>query len=219
MPILGTIADLFSPNDPELVKKTLGRMSEQDIWNDVFSTKLIHVLDNIDSVKSEIRKGLRTVETSSKDGISAMARAERLYEKASLDITEAKGYLDRTVSHLSAAQSITEQATRVLNSQIGSVRGMTEQATRHFQAAQERLSSSDKTLQRAREMAAVAERKHLRSAQQFRTAIFYISLAVALSWIAMAWLMLRPTVPIWIALALSISLMFATILFHQRAKT
>lgn len=39
--LLKAYGDLFSPNDPELVAKTLTRISEQDTWNDVFSTKLI----------------------------------------------------------------------------------------------------------------------------------------------------------------------------------
>ena len=38
MGIMKKIGDLVSPNDPELVEKTLARLDEQDRWNDVFST-------------------------------------------------------------------------------------------------------------------------------------------------------------------------------------
>ena len=50
MGILKRVGDLLSPNDPELVEKTLARLTEQDTWNDVFSTKLIELLDKIDQV-------------------------------------------------------------------------------------------------------------------------------------------------------------------------
>jgi hypothetical protein len=53
--LLGDVAKWFGPEDAELVKKTLTRMDEQDKWNDVFSTKLIELLDNIDILKKEIR--------------------------------------------------------------------------------------------------------------------------------------------------------------------
>ena len=48
--ILKRVGDLLSPNDTELVEKTLARLTEQDTWNDVFSTKLIELLDKIDQV-------------------------------------------------------------------------------------------------------------------------------------------------------------------------
>jgi hypothetical protein len=61
--LLGDVAKWFGPEDAELVKKTLTRMDEQDKWNDVFSTKLIELLDNIDILKKEIRERMRRVES------------------------------------------------------------------------------------------------------------------------------------------------------------
>lgn len=63
MSLLGDVAKWFGPEDAELVKKTLTRMDEQDKWNDVFSTKLIELLDNIDILKKEIRERMRRVES------------------------------------------------------------------------------------------------------------------------------------------------------------
>ncbi|MGB7768033.1 MAG: hypothetical protein WBN22_04165 [Verrucomicrobiia bacterium] len=95
MSILKTVKDLIDPSDPELVEKTLARIAEQDIWNDVFSTKLIDVLDNVDGLKSELRKRMRSVEQS---GI------------------EAKQSLEQSASHLARACSVEEKATRDLQS-------------------------------------------------------------------------------------------------------
>jgi hypothetical protein len=59
MSIMSSVGKLLSPNDPELVEKTLARITEQDTWNDVFSTKLIELLDNIDQINGEIRQRMR----------------------------------------------------------------------------------------------------------------------------------------------------------------
>lgn len=63
MSLLIDFAKWFGPEDTELVKKTLTRIDEQDKWNDVFSTKLIELLDNIDGLKKEIRERMRRVES------------------------------------------------------------------------------------------------------------------------------------------------------------
>ncbi|HTF66509.1 MAG TPA: hypothetical protein VK638_27875 [Edaphobacter sp.] len=43
--------------------KTLSRLAEQDTWNDVFSTKLIELLDKSDQLKREIRESMRRADT------------------------------------------------------------------------------------------------------------------------------------------------------------
>jgi len=45
--LLSDVAKWVGPEDAELVKKTLTRIDEQDKWNDVFSTKLIELLDTV----------------------------------------------------------------------------------------------------------------------------------------------------------------------------
>lgn len=78
MGILTGFSNLLSPKDPELVQKTLARIDEQDKWNDVFSTKLIEILDNIDLLKREHRQRLRDFE-----GARIRAEeAERLMRRA-----------------------------------------------------------------------------------------------------------------------------------------
>jgi hypothetical protein len=59
MNIINRTLKLLTPDDPELVAKTLVRIDEQDKWNDVFSTKLIELLDNIDAIKKENREKSR----------------------------------------------------------------------------------------------------------------------------------------------------------------
>lgn len=72
------ILDAFRPSDPELVEKTLSRLTEQDQWNDVFSTKLIEILDKVDQLKAEIRQRLR--------------RADERIQKAE-SVTQAESFL------------------------------------------------------------------------------------------------------------------------------
>jgi hypothetical protein len=74
--ILKAVGELLSPNDPELIEKTLARIDEQDKWNDVFSTKLIELLDNMDLVKSELRERMRSVEAANDAASATMERAE-----------------------------------------------------------------------------------------------------------------------------------------------
>ena len=80
MKILNEVGKLLSPNDPEVVEKTLTRLNEQDTWNDVFSTKLIEVLDSIDTFRAETRSSLLAVERSRQEAVevkSAIARSWR----------------------------------------------------------------------------------------------------------------------------------------------
>lgn len=57
-----SLGDVLSPNDPELVEKTLARIDEQDQWNDLFSTKLIELLDGLDGFKADARKRMLRIE-------------------------------------------------------------------------------------------------------------------------------------------------------------
>jgi hypothetical protein len=52
--LLKGVANALSPADPELIEKTLERLAEQDMWNDVFSTKLIETLDALETTKSTL---------------------------------------------------------------------------------------------------------------------------------------------------------------------
>lgn len=70
------------PRDPELVKKTLTRIDEQDKWNEVFSTTLIKLLDNIDLLKSEMRERMRSAESITQTATANQLNAARLFRTA-----------------------------------------------------------------------------------------------------------------------------------------
>jgi hypothetical protein len=57
------LGKLPSPNDSELVEKTLARIADQDTWNDVLSTKLIELVDNIDGLQRDLRERMRRIES------------------------------------------------------------------------------------------------------------------------------------------------------------
>jgi hypothetical protein len=77
MGIMKAIGDILSPNDPELVEKTLSRLVQQDQWNDVFSTVLLEMLEGNDSLKAEIRKSLREAK-------GELNRAQQLFKTISV---------------------------------------------------------------------------------------------------------------------------------------
>jgi hypothetical protein len=76
--LLRDIGNVLSPNDPELVEKTLKRLEEQDLWNDLFSTKLIEVLDALDDIKSASKSKVSSVELESTDLARRTLLAARL---------------------------------------------------------------------------------------------------------------------------------------------
>jgi hypothetical protein len=84
--ILNEIGKIVSPNDPALVEKTLTRLEEQDTWNDVFSTKLIELLDNVDAIKIETRAKLRSLEELATQSRSELASAQHTTRLARLTV-------------------------------------------------------------------------------------------------------------------------------------
>src|SRR3954447_16453593 len=97
------LGELVSPNDPELVEKTLSRIAEQDRWNDVFSTKLIELLDKIDAVKSEIRDRIRVAEDVTANASKSLAAVQAVHEQALRTSLEAQRLLDQAAFQLTTA--------------------------------------------------------------------------------------------------------------------
>jgi hypothetical protein len=62
--LMKAVGNVVSPNDPELVRLFGQHVKEQEGWNDLFSTKLIEVLDKIDELRSEARATLRKGESA-----------------------------------------------------------------------------------------------------------------------------------------------------------
>jgi hypothetical protein len=200
---MSRIGDLLSPNDPELVEKTLARIAEQDTWNDVFSTKLIEVLDNIDLLKTEHRQKLRAVEAAAQNASASLGQAEGAHKKASESILEAKRTLDESTRQLDRARSSATDAARQLR------------------AAEDRLQSSDQNLQKARERERLSEQKHVSAVRLLQRIIQYSVWAVAISWTAtvwFAWLALRPGLPVWGACVASAIVIAAAVLIPREVK-
>jgi hypothetical protein len=84
--LLNEIGKFVAPNDPVLVEKTLTRLEEQDTWNDVFSTKLIELLDNVDAIKIETRAKLRSLEELAAQSQSELASAQSATRLARLAV-------------------------------------------------------------------------------------------------------------------------------------
>ena len=203
MSIMSRIGDLLSPNDPELVEKTLARIAEQDTWNDVFSTKLIELLDTIDLLKTEHRQKLRVAEAAAQNASASLEQAEGAHKRASESILEAKRTLDESAGQLDRARSSAADAERQLR------------------AAEARLQSSDQNVQKARELASLSEQKHVSAVRLLRRIIHYAVWAVALSWTAtvwFAWLALRPGLPLWEACVASGVVIVAAVLIPRAVK-
>jgi hypothetical protein len=203
MSIMSRIGDLMSPNDPELVEKTLTRLAEQDTWNDVFSTKLIELLDNIDLLKSEHREKLRAVGAAAQNASASLEQAERAHNRAAESILEAKETLDESLGQLDRARSCTADAERELR------------------AAEARLHSSDHNLQKARELEHLSEQKHFKAVKLLQTVMRYAIWTVVISWIAMvwvAWLALRPELPAWGAGVTSVVLVIAAVFISRSVE-
>jgi len=100
------LSELLSPADQELVEKTLARIDQQDTWNDVFSTKLIELLDNIDLLKSEIRERMRIAESVTHTATVSLERAETAHSQASQSTLEARGLLEDSGRQLDRAREL-----------------------------------------------------------------------------------------------------------------
>lgn len=189
------ILDIFKPSDPDLVEKTLARLNEQDTWNDVFSTKLIELLDKIDQIKSEIRQRLR-------DADKRIQRAESVTQAESILREKAAQFGDAS-RRLEAAQAAEERASAAALD-----------AKRSLEKATTALDDARKEAVRARTMAENASAKfltaheaELKASRLSRHTVRTATVAVALSWIALVWvgrLMLAAKMPLWIAISLSL---------------
>lgn len=81
MSIMKKLSEVFSPNDPELVQKTLERLHQQDRWNDLFSTKLIEILDKNDALGSELRQKLGEVTATLNQAKNTLSQTRELNTK------------------------------------------------------------------------------------------------------------------------------------------
>jgi len=170
-----SLLKLFSPNDPELVEKTLARLSEQDTWNDVFSTKLIELLDKIDLIKSESRERLRRADDRI-ERAESLAQTESLLREKMTKYGEASERLQLAEVAAERATSLAIEAKDALwkaNELLDSARLMTIEARSLAEDTNRKLKSAQET--------------QLRAEQSSHRAFRFAVVAVALSWSAMAW--------------------------------
>ena len=104
MSILKHVVGAFSPEDPVLVQRTLARIAEQDTWNDVFSTKLIELLDNIDGLKHDLRERMRRIESVTRAESALLDEATRT-ESLNTKLAETEQALNQVRQELEVAKS------------------------------------------------------------------------------------------------------------------
>jgi DNA repair exonuclease SbcCD ATPase subunit len=151
MGVMKKVADLFSPNDPELVEKTLARLSEQDTWNDVFSTKLIEILDKIDGIKAEIRQRLREADDRIRTAES-VTKAESFLLKEAAKAEQLKNTL-----------SAVNRASESLRSELLT-------AKKQYQGAETLRSEAEKILVQAQEEFTASQARRKEAIERHRSA-------------------------------------------------
>ena len=194
MSIMKKAAELFSPSDPELVDKTLARLAEQDTWNDVFSTKLIEILDNIDRLKAETHQSSRTNEQRGADAKRSFVESATLLKDA-LQVEE------------KAIAALREAREHLLSSEM------------NLQTACTRSEIAENALAKSFELASNAELRGTKALLLLKKATLCAITAVAISWIGFlwaAWLTYRSTVPLWIACSTTAVIALAAILMSTR---
>jgi hypothetical protein len=210
--ILKNVRDLLSPSDPELVEKTLTRLNEQDTWNDVFSTKLIELLDKIDQVKSEIRQRLREAD-------KRIQKAESVAQAESILMEKAAQFGDAS-RRLEMAQAAEERASAAA---LNAKRSF-EEATATLEEAREEAVHARSMSEDASAKLRTAHEAESKAARLSRYAVRTAAITVALSWIALVWagwLMLATKSAPWgaVALSLIISASAAFVTWRTRSDT
>ena len=195
MGILKKVGDLLSPSDPELVEKTLARLNEQDTWNDVFSTKLIELLDKIDQIKSEIRKRLRNADERIQRAES-VTQAESILREKAAQFGDASRRLETAHAAEERAYGAALDAKRILEKSTVALDEARNQAL-HARSIAEDASVRLRDAHEAEVKATKLSRYTVRTA----------AIAVALSWIALTWtgwLMVATKSTVWIAVSFSL---------------
>jgi pilus assembly protein TadC len=74
--LLKKAQSFISPKDYEQLRLTLDRLDKQEVWNDVFSTKLIEVLDKIDGIRENVRASLGNAAAMQNEAAERLRRVE-----------------------------------------------------------------------------------------------------------------------------------------------
>lgn len=122
MNLLKKFGDLVSPNDPELIEKTLVWMEQQNQWNDVFSTKLIELLDGMEGARNELRTGARDAETVAERSRLGLEKRAAEFQK------NLRGEVRKAI------QTVESQAQRAKQDLIAASRDLANVKLAHSQA-------------------------------------------------------------------------------------
>jgi hypothetical protein len=188
---------VLSPKDPELVEKTLARLNEQDTWNDVFSTKLIELLDNMDSIKAEMRSMLRSLNESA-------AEAKRQTEKAGDELLRAREANEAVCRELHRKRIELATTMAALESAVTTARD----ELRLAKAAQESFVGVVAQAQQA-------------SIKTCRDVARYLTLLASGSWLGTIWGLwfgFRASWDVWVPLVVSAAIAAAGTLFLWRSR-
>lgn len=201
MNILQKAAELFSPSDPELIEKTLARIEEQDTWNDVFSTKLIEVLDNIDRLKAELRQQMRDVQRSRDQVKQDLHGVDLLKVEVRQQMLKVEQLSAQAREDLQAAQDELGSSRKTLASSLSN------------------LASSEQNLDAARNLETAASQAHSAAAEVYRRTARWALVATTLSamlFVWTSWLQFRPHLPMWIPGATTTICIAAAVLIVNR---
>jgi chromosome segregation ATPase len=154
--IMKWAGDVLSPNDPELVHKTLTRLDEQDRWNDVFSTKLIELLDKQDGMRSDLRHKLTSAAAELHTATEKLARAEELAANAKQGFCQAEARVAAATADLHVAKDKLVGAENLATNAkrtYAQAEGRIEAATALLNRTAEMLQAAENLLQKARQQA------------------------------------------------------------------
>jgi len=98
------LLDSVSKADPKVFELVNERLREQDKWNDVFSTKLIELLDKSDSIKAEIRQKLKAMEEASRAQAELVCAADEHRRLASEYQKSSRMLADASQKYVQAAE-------------------------------------------------------------------------------------------------------------------
>lgn len=74
--LLKKAQSFISPKDYEQLRLTLDRLDRQEVWNDVFSTKLIEVLDKIDGIRENVQASLGNAAATQNETAERLRRVD-----------------------------------------------------------------------------------------------------------------------------------------------
>lgn len=137
-------------------KKVIERLHKQDTWNDLFSTKLIELLDKVDGICNSVSTRMRKIEELSK--------AEELLLDEANNLRTAKEALSLATSVLAVAKQSTEVATaKHLEAQESNKRAETA-----FSNSREKLEAAIRTTQEAGNSLLLARKNQEQTLKQFQ---------------------------------------------------